>query len=144
MTLFSLSQQLANAGLPPADKLNEACPRSNRFYNPTAVGGRADLTARKRVPTSYAKQINALRDDPSRSIPRVVLDRRQRLIRLIERERRNARRDADLARQFEKIPGIRPRHIRHAANLPLAPQQPIVIELRNTIEMNRVDGHHSA
>src|SRR5579871_208721 len=51
---------------------------------------------------------------------------------------------SNLCREGQKIARICTRHVGHASNLALTPKQFIVVELRNAVEMNRVDRNHSA
>src|SRR5271157_2118518 len=50
----------------------------------------------------------------------------------------------DLGRKLQEIAGVRAGHVGDTANLALAPEQAVVIELRNAIEVNGVDGDHTA
>ena len=84
------------------------------------------------------------RENHCRAVDRIALHRRQGLIRLIERKGRDPRLELNLGSQFQKIAGIGARHVRDAPNLPLAPQQLVIIELRYAIKMNRIDGDYSA
>jgi hypothetical protein len=45
----------------------------------------------------------------------------------------------DRTRQIRKIPHMGARHIGNATNLPFSPRQPVIIELRNAVEMDGVD-----
>src|SRR5690348_2876265 len=50
----------------------------------------------------------------------------------------------DLGCNLQKITGISASHVGYTAHLPLAPQQVVVIKLRNAVEVNCVDGNHAA
>src|SRR5271169_2154966 len=49
----------------------------------------------------------------------------------------------DVAGNLEEVAGIGAGHVGDAADLPLAPQQAVVIEFGDAIEVNGVDGNHS-
>src|SRR6267143_3262417 len=83
-------------------------------------------------------------DDHSSSVNRILLECDQSFVGLIERKRRHLRPKADLARDPKEIPGIIASHVRDTSNLALAPKQAIVIELRNPVEVNGVDGYYSS
>ena len=67
----------------------------------------------------------------------------ERLIRVVECEFRNIRTDAEVMSNLEKVACILPGHIGNAADLPLTPEQSVVVEGRHMIEMNGVDGNHA-
>ena len=43
----------------------------------------------------------------------------------------------------EEILSIRSRQVCNASNLTLAPKQTVVVEFRDAIEVNRINGHHA-
>jgi len=48
------------------------------------------------------------------------------------------------AAERKKVAGIGTRHVRDAANLAFAPQQRVVVEARNAVEVDRVDPDDAA
>src|SRR5260370_5532717 len=63
---------------------------------------------------------------------------------MFKRKRRHLRPKTDLAIHPTEIRGIIASHVGNAANLALSPKQAIVVELRNPVEVNGVDGNHSS
>src|SRR6059058_5703133 len=85
-----------------------------------------------------------LRNDNSRSVHGVALDGGKRFIHATERKGRHLRLDPDLACNTQEIARVGTGHVGNAADLPLAPKQPIVIKLRYTVQMDGVNGHDSS
>src|SRR6185312_4646250 len=100
------------------------------------------VAAAKRIRAKQYQNLSRYKD--RRTVDCITLNRSQRLVCLIERKRLHFRLQVDLRRYLQKIASIGARHIRYAAQLPLAPQQFVVIKFRYTIEMNRVDRDHTA
>src|SRR5258707_733290 len=65
-------------------------------------------------------------------------------VSLVERKHSRLRPQADARCQVKKVTRISASHVRNATNLPLAPKQRVVIELRDTIQMDSIDRHHAA
>src|SRR5262245_12438920 len=86
---------------------------------------------------------NASRNNHRRPVNGVPFHGRQGLIRLLQRKQRNLRPQPDFCREVQKIPRILSGHVRYAANLPFAPEQPVVIELRHAIQVDGIDRHYS-
>src|SRR6516165_5030126 len=82
--------------------------------------------------------------DHSGSVNGIVLYGQKRLVRMIQVEDRSFGLHADLRSYAEKVLRVFARHVGHAAHLPLAPQEPVIIERWYAIEMNRIDGYHAA
>src|ERR1039458_4812230 len=78
------------------------------------------------------------------SVDGTLFYRHQRFVGLIEREGSYFRPQTNLACDLEKISSVSTRHVRDTAKLALAPQQAIVIKLRNAVQVNGVDGDHSS
>src|ERR1700730_10692034 len=91
-----------------------------------------------------AKPVRTSHDDHSSSVNRILSECDQSFVGLIERKRGHLRPQADLASDPKEIPGIIASHVRDTSNLALAPKQAIVIELRNPVEVNGVDGYYSS
>src|ERR1019366_7334535 len=58
---------------------------------------------------------------------------------VFERKRSHFGAKVNLSRNLKEIPRIGTSHIRDAANLTLSPQKVIVVELRNAVEVDRID-----
>ncbi len=86
----------------------------------------------------------ALRHDYGCAVDGIVLHRQQRFVGLVEWKHSDSRLHPDLRGQFEKVASVAAGHVGHTAQLALAPEQTVVIELRDAIKMNRVDRHHAA
>src|SRR5664279_1788533 len=84
------------------------------------------------------------RNDDRCAVDGIVLDREQSFVGLMERELRHLGMKLDLGGNLEEVARVGAGHIRNAANLALAPQQMVVVELGNAIEMNRVNGDDSS
>ena len=67
----------------------------------------------------------------------------ERLIRLIERKNRDFRRQVNGSGDLQKIASILARHIGHTPDLPLPPEQLVVVEFGKTVQVNGVDRHHA-
>src|SRR5215470_12104100 len=90
-----------------------------------------------REPASFIAGLGSGNND-NRPIDAVRLQRSQSLVGLRKRKRRHPGLQVDSRGSLKKILRILTRHIGHAANLALAPKQPVVIEFRNSIEVNRI------
>ena len=66
------------------------------------------------------------------------------LVGLIQREDCYLRLQVNVGCNVEKIACVGSSHICHAADLALAPEQPVVIELWNAVKMDRVDGDNAS
>src|SRR6267378_3494686 len=86
----------------------------------------------------------SLWDNHSRSINGISLNCRQSLVHPIKRENRGPGTQIDFAGKLKKITGIGARHVRDTAQLALAPEKAIIVEFRNAVEMDRVDGDNAA
>src|SRR5579864_1167531 len=84
----------------------------------------------------------ALRDDHGRSIYRIILNGDQSLIRMVQGKHFHFRSQADLSCDIEEVAGVGASHVGHTAQLPLAPEQLVVIKLRNAIQVDGVDRNH--
>ena len=74
----------------------------------------------------------------------IVFEQRERVIHLVEREGSHLGLQTNLGGDLQEIARILARHVCHAAHLPFAPQQSVLIELRNAIQMDGVNGHNAA
>ena len=112
-----------------------------------AEAGRAEHAA---VARSDAPRIGGitlrtiLRNNHRGSVDRVVLQRQQRFVGLLQREHGDLGPEPDLARQLKEIAGVGAGHVGDTADLPLTPQQAVVIEFGDAIQMDGVDRHHAA
>ena len=82
--------------------------------------------------------------DHGRTVNGIVFYGSKSIIGLIEREHRDLGTKIDFTGKLEKISCVSAGHVGNASHLALAPQQAIVIKLRNTIQMDRVDGNYTA
>src|SRR5205807_1403984 len=74
----------------------------------------------------------------------VVANREQSFVHFIQRKCSHLRAHPDLGREFQEVPRILPGHVGYAADLPLTPEQRVVIELRDAVEMDCVNRDHTA
>src|ERR1041385_4131621 len=95
--------------------------------------------ARIKLRVSWKPIASESQSNHRRAIHFIVPDRVEGVVHIRQRERAGVRADADLYRQRDEIAGVLPRHIGDTAELALAPEQRIVIELRDAVEVNRVD-----
>src|SRR5271157_2503796 len=110
---------------------------SDPSRRPRCIGPLAFASARR-------CQTANLRHNHGGAVHRIVLDRDQRLVRLIQRKHCHFRPQSNLRGQREKVAGVGAGHVGHAAQLAFAPQQAVVIELRHAVQVNCVDGDHTA
>src|SRR5579863_2796084 len=85
-----------------------------------------------------------LEDDDSGAAFGFVLHGGEGLVGLRERKCRDRGTETDIARQGEKVARILAGHVGHAAKLAFAPEELVVIEGRNLIEVNGVDGDYAS
>jgi hypothetical protein len=83
-------------------------------------------------------------DDDSRSVDGIILYGGKRLIRLLQRKYGYLWLQPDVSGDFEKIAGIGSSHVGNAAYLALAPQETVIVEFRNPVEMDGVDGNDAS
>ena len=106
---------------------------------------KASVNVRKRQSTSNVRlKALAARQNNRGAVDGIVLDGEQRVVHTVERERCGLWSNSQATGDFQEIARVRTRHIRDAAHLALAPQQAIVIEFRNPIQMDGVDRNHTA
>src|SRR5258708_7025096 len=83
-------------------------------------------------------------DDDRGSVDGIVLDGGEGLVRLVERENGDFGLETNVGGDLEKIARVGARHIGDTADLTLTPEKPVVIEFRNAVEMNGVNGNDAA
>src|SRR5208337_65370 len=83
-------------------------------------------------------------DYGGRSVDGILFYRNQSFVGLLEWECSHLRLQTNLARDLEKISSVSTRHVGDTPQLALAPQQAIVVKLRNPVQVNSVDGNHSS
>src|SRR5258708_4957623 len=81
------------------------------------------------------------RDDDHGSVDSIVLDGGEGFVGLVESENGDLGLESNVGGDLEKIAPVGARHSGPAADLALAPQQPVVVELWDAVEMNGVDGN---
>src|ERR1700728_2671635 len=86
----------------------------------------------------------SLGKDDARSVGGFVLYRLQGLVGLIEREDLDLGLDADFAGTVEIVAGVLAGHVGYAADLALAPEKAVVVEGRDLVEVDGVDGDDAA
>src|SRR5580700_1509087 len=79
------------------------------------------------------------RHDDRRSVDGVMLDGGERLVGLVQGKYGYLWLQPYVGGSFEKVSRVGSSHVCDAADLALAPQQPVVIEFGDTVEMDRVD-----
>src|ERR1035438_4905135 len=84
------------------------------------------------------------RNDHRCAVDGIVLDREQSLVGLMERKLRHLGMKLDLGGNLEKVARVGAGHVRNAANLALAPQQMVVVELGNAVKVDCVNGDDSS
>jgi hypothetical protein len=74
----------------------------------------------------------------------LCLDRCESIVYAVEREYGCFRPETDLISNLKKIASVGACHIRDAADLPFSPKETIIVELRDSVQMNSVDGYDTA
>src|ERR1700733_2208015 len=116
------------------------CPsRIDKTKTRRSKGSSKKIAAKRLLSGGVAKS----RDNHSRSIFRLILDREQCFICILQGKHHRPRTNSQVSRQRQKITRILARHIRHAANLPLAPKQLVIIKRRHLVEVDGIDRDHS-
>src|SRR5258708_37887911 len=83
------------------------------------------------------------RDDDRGSVDGIVLDGGEGLVRLVERESGDCGLETNVGGDLEESAGVGARHMSDAADLPLAPRQPVAIGLWRAVDMNGRGGKES-
>src|SRR6266852_3785083 len=78
------------------------------------------------------------------SVDGILFYRTQSFVDLVEWECSYFRLQTNLARDLEEISSVSPSHVRDTPKLALAPEQAVIVKLRNPVQVNRVDGNHSS
>src|SRR5260370_41631742 len=81
-----------------------------------------------RIGSAHISCLGISRDDDSGSVDGIVLDGGEGFVGLVERENGYLGLEPDVDGDLEKIARGGARHIGDTADLPLAPEQPVVIE----------------
>src|SRR5271170_7860330 len=78
------------------------------------------------------------------SVDGILFHRDQSFVGLVEWKGSHLGLQTNLARNLEKISSVGPSHVCDTPKLALAPQQAVVVELWNPVQVNGVDGNHSS
>src|SRR6266404_8309591 len=110
------------------------------IYNSARIVGDSEVIAGRAL---RGRLGFALGNEDCCSVYRIALDGCQRFICLVERESFYPGLKVNLSCDVEEVTGICASHVGDAPNLPLSPEQAVVIELRNTIKMDSVNGNYA-
>src|SRR5579862_8507601 len=81
--------------------------------------------------------------DHRSAVDRVLLHCTQSLVGLSERKSRHLRMQTDFARDLQEIKCVGASHIGHTADLTLSPQEGVIVELWDAVEVNGIDCDHA-
>jgi hypothetical protein len=84
--------------------------------------------------------IETLGDNHRCSVDGIIFDGGERLVGLLQREYSYLGLQLNFGGDFEKVARVGSRHVGDAAYLALSPEKVVVVEFRNPVEMNCIDG----
>src|SRR5258708_3158622 len=118
--------------------------RMMRHCKPEPAFSSSLFVSSYRIGSAPISCLGISRDDDRGCVDSIVLDGGEGFVGLVESENGDFGLETNVGGDLEKIARVGARHISYAADLPLAPQQPVVIEFWDAVEMNGVDGNDAA